>query len=223
MTPNGSSDYTPVLRQLMKAIGVESFQALSSLGISQYQVKCLRRGQIQQFQLKTLSHLSRVFRISLSELVQRFSTLDQPIAEPEDGQLQRLQREYQRLATELQQQQQTLRQELQQEVLQILESFLLQWPNAVYAARNNPQLPAVNLIPLTRPIENLLQHWGIEPIGEVGAVVNFDPQWHQLLEGGNVEPGTPVKIRYVGYKQKIGPNFPMEERLLYRAKVGLIN
>ena len=48
--------------------------------------------------------------------------------------------------------------------------------------------------------------------GTVGEVVPYDPQFHQLLEGGgNAETGDPVIIRYVGYLQG--------DKLLYRAKV----
>ncbi|NES19707.1 MAG: nucleotide exchange factor GrpE, partial [Symploca sp. SIO3E6] len=79
-----------------------------------------------------------------------------------------------------------------------------------YAAQQNEQLPAVKLLPLMRPVESLLQKWGVEAIAPVGAEVSYNPQYHQLISG-NAQPGEMVKVRYTGYRQG--------EKLLYRAKV----
>jgi molecular chaperone GrpE (heat shock protein) len=89
---------------------------------------------------------------------------------------------------------------------------LLQWPTAAAVAQKNPQWPAVKLLPLVRPLANLLKQWQVEAIASVGETLPYDPQWHQLLESElQVEPGTPVIVRYVGYRQG--------KHLLYRAKV----
>jgi molecular chaperone GrpE (heat shock protein) len=74
-------------------------------------------------------------------------------------------------------------------------------------------LAAVKLLPLVRPIEQLLQKWEVEEIAPVGAEVAYDPQLHQLLEG-TAQPGEKVKVRYTGYHQG--------DKLLYRAKVSPI-
>ncbi len=124
-----------------------------------------------------------------------------------------LQHEYDRLQQQLAQQRQDLWQEFQQSSVQVLESLLLQLPTAAYAAQQNPQAPAVKLLPLLRPLEQLLQAWGIEPIATVGAEVAYDPQQHQLM-AGVAQPGDRVKVRYTGYRQG--------DRLLYRAKVSPI-
>ncbi|CCQ52117.1 COG0576: Molecular chaperone GrpE (heat shock protein) [Crocosphaera watsonii WH 8502] len=63
-----------------------------------------------------------------------------------------------------------------------------------------------------RPIFELLKQWGLEMKGTVGEVIPYNPQFHQLLEGGgNAEVGEPVIIRYVGYDH--------DHKLLYRPKV----
>jgi molecular chaperone GrpE (heat shock protein) len=121
-----------------------------------------------------------------------------------------LRREYDRLQAQLLQQRQELWQEFQQSSVQVLESLLLQLPTAAYAAQQNPQAPAVKLLPLLRPIEALLQHWGIEAIAAVGSEVPYDPQQHQLMEG-TAAVGDRVRVRYTGYRQG--------DKLLYRAKV----
>ncbi|MFM7580736.1 MAG: nucleotide exchange factor GrpE, partial [Microcystaceae cyanobacterium] len=75
---------------------------------------------------------------------------------------------------------------------------------------------AQKLLPLVRPLANLLKQWQVEAIAAVGETVNFDPQWHQWLETENLpEPGTPAVVRYVGYRQGT--------KLLYRAQVSLPN
>jgi hypothetical protein len=86
----------------------------------------------------------------------------------------------------------------------------LQLPTAAAAATENPELSAVNLLPLLAPVSELLKNWGIETIAAVGEEVPYNPQWHELMEGA-AEPGNSVKVRYIGYRQG--------EKLLYRARV----
>jgi molecular chaperone GrpE (heat shock protein) len=202
-------DYTTDLKSLMAAVGLDSFQSLYNCGISKKQVQRVRRGEIQHLRLSTLLGLSQILQIPLEQLVQTFTP--QSNVHTGSAQSQTLQQEYQRLQVQLQEQRRSIEQEFQQQSLQILESFLLQWPTAAYAAHNNPTAPAVKLLPLARPIEQLLQSWGITPIGEVGQEVLYDPQWHQSLAGEALPPDTTVQIRHVGYRQG--------ERLLHRAKV----
>jgi molecular chaperone GrpE (heat shock protein) len=78
----------------------------------------------------------------------------------------------------------------------------------------NPQLPAQRLIPIMKPLEKLLEKWEIKPLEKVGSQVNYNPQFHQLMEG-IAQEGDRVKVRYVGYIQR--------DKLLYRAKVSPIN
>ncbi|NJM95799.1 MAG: nucleotide exchange factor GrpE, partial [Acaryochloridaceae cyanobacterium CSU_5_19] len=131
-----------------------------------------------------------------------------------EQEITRLKIEYQRLQGQLHQQVQEAAQTHQRATLQILESLLLQWPTAAYAARQQPEAPAIKLLPLLRPLEALLASWQIEPIGEVGMEVAYDPQWHQLtstLPGVAVAVGDAVRVCYLGYRQA--------DQLLYRAKV----
>jgi hypothetical protein len=101
---------------------------------------------------------------------------------------------------------------VQAQVLDQLESLLLQWPTAAHAARQNPMAPAVKLLPLLKPLEQLLTAWSIEPIGTVGESLPYDPQSQTWMGTGDAPIlGTPVQVRYVGYRQG--------DRLLYRAKV----
>ena len=215
-----SKDYTDSLQKLMQRVGVSSYKALSkAAGVSERQLRRLRQGELQQMQVDILLKLSQTLRVPIIELVATFSEIELGVpitASP--GELQiaiaDLKREYERSQVQLAVQRQELWQEFQQSSLQVIESWLLQWPTAAQKARENPELAAVKLLPLVRPIEQLMQQWQVEAIACVGAEVSYDPQLHQLLEG-YAQPGEKVKVRYTGYRQA--------EKLLYRARVSYIS
>jgi molecular chaperone GrpE (heat shock protein) len=207
------------LQHLMQQVQISDLEKLSQIaGISQLQLFRLQNGLIEKMQLDTLLKIATALQISLNQLVNTFS---EKSLLPEDGRseqpfdeiankLASLQQEYQRLQQQIEEQRKTLSEEFQRSSLNILESWLLQWPTAEAAVHRNPQLPAERLLKLVQPVENLLAQWQVEAICTVGAEIPFDPQLHELMEGA-AEPGDLVKVRYVGYRQG--------EKLLYRAKV----
>jgi len=209
-------DCTPQLRRLMELAGFSSFKQLSDkAGVSELQLVRLRRGLVLQTPVECLLKVSRALGISLEELLAALApeTVESSPAPPEamlhpQGFANAL--EYQQLQAEMEKQRGALMEEFQQSSLQILESWLLQWPTAAYKATENPQLSAAKILPLVRPVERLMEEWGIEAIAPVGSEVAYDPKLHQLMEG-TAEAGAPVKVRYAGYRQG--------EKLLYRAKV----
>ncbi len=202
---NHRLNYTAQLHDLMRSSGVSTFKALSQkAGISEQQIRRLRQGEVGQMRLETLQKLSQALQVSITDLLTTF------LEGEENTPNAALQHEYQRLQSQLVQQREDLWQEFQQTSLQTLEPWLLQWSAAAYAAQQNPQLSAAKLLPLMRPIEQLLQQWSIEAIGFVGNEIPYDPQRHQLMSG-TAEPGTLVRVRYVGYQQ--------HDRLLHRVKV----
>ncbi len=210
-------DFTQKLHQLMQQVGIASFRELSRVsGISERQILRLRRGEIEQMRLDVLLKLSAILKMSLGELVDYFSRIEvktqEKTANPDlVQQIADLQTEYQLLQQQLTQQQEVLQQEFQQSTWQLLESLLVQFPTAAQKAQENHQLPAIKIIPLVqKPLDRLLQAWGIEAIATVGAEVPYNPQEHQLMDG-NLAPGELVKVRYAGYRQG--------NKLLYRAKV----
>lgn len=209
-------DFTQLLQKLMQRLGVSSYKALAkTAGVSDRQLLRLRRGELDRMRVDVLLKLSQALQVSLTELVVTFSpATEQPTRQEESTPaVAQLKKEYERLQAQLDTQRQELWLEFQQSSLQVIESWLLQWPTAAQKARENPQLAAVKLLPLVRPIEQLLQKWEVEAIAPVGAEVAYDPQLHQLLEG-TAQPGEKVKVRYTGYHQG--------DKLLYRAKVSPI-
>ncbi len=189
-------DFSPRLQTLMQRVGLTSYRSLSSgAGVSRGTVDRLRQGAVGRLRVDSLQRLSRVLGITPAELIDQFADpepSDHPPAIATRDQHQALQRQFQRQA------------------IALLEPWLLQWPAAVYAAQQNPSLPASRLIPLTQPWHHVLASWDLTTIGEVGAETIYDPQLHQPLEG-SLQPGQPVRIRYPGYRQG--------DRLLYRARV----
>ncbi|MDZ8031850.1 nucleotide exchange factor GrpE [Nostoc sp. DedSLP04] len=215
--PHAPMLHSQKLQDLMQQVGISSFKGLSrAAGVSERQLLRLRQGKLEQMRVDVLLKLSPVLQMPLNELIATFSTVEllPEKTAPTQELLQEitdLRREYDRSQLQLEQQRELLLQELQQSSLQLLESLLLQWPTAAQKAQENPQLAAVKIVPLVqKPLEKLLQAWGVEAIAPVGAELPYDPQLHQLLEG-TAQPGETVKIRYTGYLQG--------EKLLYRAKV----
>ncbi len=193
------------LKSLMQSADIPSFKALSrQAGVSERQITRLCQGKLAEMRIADAHKLSQTLKISLNQFLATFGI------NPPNPETAVLQQEYQRLQTQMAQQQELLTQEFQAASLQVLESFLVYWPTAESKARENPEMAAVKLLPLVRPVQQLLQQWGVEAIAPVGAEVPFDPQWHQLIQG-TAQPGEPVKIRNTGYRH--------HQKLLLRAQV----
>ncbi|MFZ4557142.1 MAG: nucleotide exchange factor GrpE [Pseudanabaena sp.] len=218
--PKAMDDRTETLRQLMKLAGISSFQILSDrTGVSRRAIDTLRKGNAATLRYADLAKIAEVLQIEVTELIVTCITLssnsESPNSESPNSEIASLREEYQRLQNQLAHQKQDLRSQFEQEVIQQLESLILQLPSAAYAAQTNPNMLAKNILPLLRPINSLLQKWGITAIGAVGAQVTYDPQKHEFIDGNDqgdqIEEGDMAIVRYVGYMQN--------EKLLYRARV----
>jgi len=180
-------DYTPILKNLMAEVGITNFKQLSEkTGVSCKQILHLRRGKVKSMQVGVLLGLGSILGFNVNELIELFSS-ETAIKQEESS-----------------------REQFQRESLEIIESWLLQWPTVVSAISQNPDIPAQRVIKLLNPLEKLLDAWEVERIGQVGETLGYNPQQHQLLSG-NAEPNDPVRVRYVGYRH--------QDKLLYRAKV----
>ncbi|WP_088891632.1 helix-turn-helix domain-containing protein [Leptolyngbya ohadii] len=219
MTSNlKSTPYSDRLRARMQQVGLSSYGALGkAAGVSKWQIEQLRLGKATEMRLGVLHQIAAALQISLNALIQEFSELPKrpdslnsgqhsapDSTQPTSGNSPHL------LPTPDSPDRDQLQQEFRQATLQAIESWMLQFPTAAYAAQQNSQMPAAKLLPLLRPIEQLLQSWGVESIAPVGAEVPFNPQKHQLMEG-TAQVGDRVRVRYAGYLQG--------EKLLFRAKV----
>jgi DNA-binding Xre family transcriptional regulator len=213
------STYSQQLQNFMTQAGFSSYRSLSTTaGVSRWAIDLLRQGQVGKLRIDTLLKLSRTLQVAPADLMAQFGADEEWAASTQTptqvaAQVEALRQEYDRLQQRLASQEQEIRQQVQREAIARLESWLLQWPTAVYAAQQNESIPATRLIPLAKPLEELLRDWDLSPIGAVGEEVAYDPQLHQPM-GATLVPGQPVRVRYVGYFQG--------NRLLYRAKVSAV-
>lgn len=213
MNNSFSTNYASQLQNLMAKASISSFKELSKkAGVSELQLIRLRRGLGSQMRVDILLKISQALGISLTELLDNFAPELVKKSVPTSTSI--LEQEYRNLQANFEKQKQFLTQEFQQSSLQILESWLQQWPTVVYKVKQNPRLASTKILPLLRPVEQLIQKWNVESIVPVGAEVPFDPQLHQLMEG-SAQEGELVKVRYTGYRQG--------DKLLFRAKVSPIN
>jgi molecular chaperone GrpE (heat shock protein) len=211
-----------LLQNLMQQANIADIRELSKIaGVRELQLVRLQLGLISQMSLPTIIKIAKGLQISVDKLLTIFmpdyvsnNTETTPAASDTPVTETFWKHEYQRLEAEVARQKESLQEEFQNTSLQIIESWLVQWPTAVAAVQKNPQLPAERLLPLIQPLQQLLQEWEIETIALVGEKLPYDPRWHTLHKG-SAEPGELVEVRYVGYKQG--------DKLLHKAKVSSID
>ncbi len=197
------------LRELMASVGIGSWQELSQrTGVSRRAIQRLRAGEIDRLRVRDLLALCRVLSVDANTLIRR---LADPAASWEAAHAEDAIAQGQHLTPRLALQEADLRADFIRAAVAQLEPLLLQWPTAQYAAQQNPHLPAKNVMPLIRPLWELLQRWGVTPIGSVGERVSYDPRWHELTGNADLEVRAPAIVRYVGYR--------WGDILLYRARV----
>lgn len=221
------SNYSSSLQQLMAKVGCPTYRALMQQShLSRRQLQALRSGQGANLSIAGLCRLSDVLQVPLADLLKIFdiasfgrpqtSNPDHPETPSTADSTQVLKAECLRLQQQLEQQRSHLQQDFQRETLHTLESLLLMWPTAAHKAQQDPTLPAMRIVPLLKPLEHLLQQWGIEAIGAVGEQTLYDPtlhQWNTTAAEGPPQSGEAVVITHVGYRQGA--------TILYRAKVRL--
>ncbi len=209
-----------LLEDLMRQVNIADIYELSSIaGVARLPIIRMQRGLILNVSVGAIARIAKALNISVDSLIDTFS--DRDIAVQTQGQVEgdkddalaACKQEYQKLQQEMLLQQEFLEAEFQRSSLEIIESWLLQWPTAAMAVHKNPSLPAARLLSLVEPVEQLLKQWNVTAIATVGEKVAYDPQYHQLIKG-TAQIGEVVEVRYVGYKQ--------EDKLLYKAKVSSV-
>ena len=211
-----------LLQNLMQQTDLADIDELATrANVPRLQLIRIERGLILNLPLGAIAKIARALNISVDKLLATFvpefssavsSTTDNTDSLPKDA-LETCRAEYHQLQQSMAKQAELLQTEFQAESLATIESWLLQWPTAATAVRQNPQLPASRLLALVEPVTQLLQQWNVEAIAEVGEELPYDPQNHELMKG-LVRSGELVKVRYVGYRQG--------DKILHKAKVSPI-
>lgn len=115
-----------------------------------------------------------------------------------------------RLREALQNQDIELINEFQQGTFQELQSLLTNYPSVRQLVKVKPDLPAKNLTSLFTCLDNLMESWSYELVGQVWEQVAYDSQIHQP-DAIDFEVGELVYVRFVGYRKG--------DRILVPAKV----
>lgn len=119
----------------------------------------------------------------------------------EETEIAQLRQECARLRQKLQQQSQKLREDFQHNTFYQLESLLTNYPTVCKVVQEHPDLPAQNILPLFKPLDKILAHWGYEAIGSPLEQVSYNPQLHQP-DNRDITVGEKVYIWFVGYQDR---------------------
>ena len=149
------------LEQLMAEIGCKNLEELSRLsGLSSWQLQRVRHGLISKLSSESLVKLANALQLPVSDLLAHFQ-IPTMGTEYRSGESKIIEQEYQNLQQKLDQQKEELAAEFQRQSIEAIESWLVQWPTAEAVARKNPNLAAVKILSLVKPIMQLLERWGI--------------------------------------------------------------
>ena len=217
MSPVLVYPYDSFLRDRMEELKIHSFRQLAIVcGVSLHAIKRLRREGVKGLSIEVAACIAEGLELSLLDFLTgvgyefkgRPCLSLVPIAMPSD-----YQREYEYLKVQLLEQRQKLYLEFQQEAIDRLETWLRNWPKVVHTiAQEKPDLLAVKILPLLKPLECLLQDWGVMTIGQIGDRLAFDPSYHQLITHSDpILPGAIVEVQRPGYLH--------QNKLLFRAEV----
>ena len=191
-----------VLQPLMNQAGLPTWAALSrASGVSAKQLRRVRQGQLAQLRMATLFQIAAALQMKPSELLAELNgdrDLDPSPEHPVNRSVD--------WPTESSYDPEPLH----RESLDRLESWLRYWPVAAATVAAGANVKPNALVKLVKPVEQLIESWGVEAIAAIGDRLPYNPQWHQLT-AGTLEPGTPVTV--------ISPGYRYRGKLLFRAEV----
>lgn len=81
-----------------------------------------------------------------------------------------------------------------------LAPILSQLPTLRALHESGKEVRTADLFTLFAKLEKLLADTGLTPLGTVGETCPFDSRFHQRMSGSDVGDGSPVRIRFVGYR-----------------------
>ena len=129
-----------------------------------------------------------------------------------DAQIATLRQEYQRLEQQAQQEKAGAAAASTDALLRRLAPLLSQLATMQAFAEAGRSLRIQDALKLFAKVEQVLVESGLARIGTVGQACSFDSRQHQRLSGADVDEGSAVAVRFVGYR--IG------EQVLLKAMVG---
>jgi len=230
---NPNQEYFDLQAESIKQLEIEKAEILSNYHSSQQALEQLRR-ELQQLQSDYDLSLVRnqenpnqeyfdlqaesikQLEIEKAEILSNYHSSQQELEQLRVEQESKLAKEKEDLKQDyigLEDGIKGIKKEIQQAAFHTLESLLIQLPRVISVIQQNPDFPGVKLLPLFKPLTQLLKEWNIEPIESVGAEVIYNPKYHELLDG-EAKEGDLVMVNYIGYKQ--------DDQILYKAKISQI-
>lgn len=232
--PSSSLKYDQLLMSRLNELGMVSFVSLQQkTTLTSSQIHQVRSGELALLSFKQLTLLAKALDWTIEELLENFGLVDasssKALLESETKELRdeclrlrealqnqsveltkELRNECLHLREALQNQSVELTNDLNQSTFQKLQTLLTSYPSIQQLINAKPNIPAKNLISLFSPLDNLIESWGYEKIGQVWEQVPYNPQLHQA-DASDIEAGELVYIRFVGYRDS--------EKILCPAKV----
>ena len=191
------------LRRRMQELNIASWRELRQrANLSLYNLRLLRDGQINRLNLKQLASLAAALDWGLEVLLQRLGIT---LEADDTWRLECL-----RLRNQLDQCKEEVTEETQADIFNQLQTLLTNYPSLRRVVQIKPELPAKNVIALFTPLDNLLNSWDYQPIGQAWAEVEYSPQLHQA-DSSDIQPGEKVYVRLIGYRK--------DEKIITPAKV----
>ncbi len=201
--------YDQFLKERLKQLGISSFLDLQQKsGLTSTRLRQVRRGELSSLNLKDLTKLAAALDWTIEELLQ-FGGLHTSSAK-QMSETELLRCECLQLRQELQNLSSEVTTEFQHSTFSQLQTLLTNYPSLRASIKVKPDLPAKNIVSLFTPLDNLIETWGYERIGQAWEQVPYNPQLHQA-DASDIEAGELVYIRFIGYKEG--------ERILCPAKV----
>jgi hypothetical protein len=114
--------------------------------------------------------------------------------------IEQLELKNKKLTAKIEQLPKTLQGNWQQESIDLLQELLISYPTAKLMVELKHNLPSKNILALLKPLEQLLEKWDVETIGQPWKKVPYNPNIHDCGEE-NISEGELVYIRWVGYYQ----------------------
>ncbi|HEY9707667.1 MAG TPA: helix-turn-helix transcriptional regulator [Oculatellaceae cyanobacterium] len=193
-------EYDQLLISRLNQLGMTSFISLQQKsGLTASRLRQVRTGELGLLKFKELTRLAAALGWTIEELLFNFGVRDTSSSK-RLLEIESLRRECLRLREELQQQSVELTNDFRNSTFQQLQTLLTNYPSVRQLVQVKPDLPAKNLTSLFTSLDNLIESWGYQPIGQAWEQVSYNPQLHQP-DAGDIEPGELVYIRFVGYRE----------------------
>lgn len=205
-----SLEYDQLLKKRLEQLGISNLLDLQQKsGLTPTLLQQVRQGKLSSLKLKDLAQLAAVLNWTIEELLLQFGVSNSSAAK-QVSETEILRRECLQLHQQLERLGSELTTEFRHSTFLQLQTLLTNYPSIRASVKVKPDLPAKNIVSLFTPLDNLIETWGYERIGQAWEQVAYNPQLHQA-DASDIEVGELVYIRFVGYKQG--------EQILYPAKV----